>query len=152
MDPVSIVVAALAAGAAAGLKDTVARAVTDAYASLKRLIVQRYSGVSTAGLENKPASKAQQGALEESLIDAAAGTDADLLAAAKALLVAVQAHDPGAAATVGVDLSRIDAGSIDIGNVRAGRGATGVRASDVKVAGSFKISGIDADTRKPDRP
>lgn len=38
MDPVSLVVTALAAGAAIGLKDTASAAVTDAYENLKVLV------------------------------------------------------------------------------------------------------------------
>jgi len=152
MDPVSVVVAALAAGAAAGLKDTVAAAIKDAYSGLKHLLSKRYADVSTSGLEKKPDSKPQQSALAESLTDAGADKDADLLAAAKALQDAIKAHDPGAYATVGIDLSRVEAGSLDIHDVHAAEGATGVRASDVKVAGAMNISRIDAGTQKPEHP
>jgi hypothetical protein len=152
MDPVSIVVAALAAGAVAGVKDTAATAVKDAYNALKGVFSRRYSGVSTSGVEFKPGSKTQQGALEESLTDAGAGTDSELLSAAQALLEAIKAHDPGAAATVGVDLSRIEAESINISRVRAGEGSTGVRASDVKAAGAINIHDIDAGGRQSENP
>jgi hypothetical protein len=152
MDPVSIVVAALAAGAAAGLKDTVAGAIKDAYSGLKRLISQRYADVSTSGLEKKPESKDQQSALKESLTDAGAGSDADLLAAAKALREAIKVHDPGAFATVGIELSNIEAASLDIGDVNVAPGAKGLDADDLKVSGAVKIGNINAGTQKPDHP
>ena len=63
MDPVSLIVAALAAGASAGLKDTVAGAVKDAYAAVKRLLSQRYSRVNTSALEDNPKSQIQQAAV-----------------------------------------------------------------------------------------
>jgi hypothetical protein len=44
MDPVSLIVAALVAGAAAGTKDTVGTAITDAYAGLKALLRRRFGG------------------------------------------------------------------------------------------------------------
>jgi hypothetical protein len=41
MDPVTLIVAALVAAAAAGGKDVASAAVKDAYAELKRLLVDR---------------------------------------------------------------------------------------------------------------
>jgi len=151
MDPVSIVVAAFAAGAAAGVKDTAAEAIKDAYFGLKHLISQRYPDVSTSGLERRPDSKAQQSALAESLTDAGAGEDNDVLAAATALVEAIVAHDRTVYATVGVDLSRVEAGSLEFHDLLAVRDATAFRASDVKVAGAINVSGIGA-AAKTDHP
>jgi len=44
MEPVSMILAALAAGAAAAAKDTASQAVKDGYASLKALIAKRFAG------------------------------------------------------------------------------------------------------------
>ena len=44
MDPVSLIVAALAAGASEGAKTTVSEAVKDAYAGLKKLVQARLAG------------------------------------------------------------------------------------------------------------
>jgi hypothetical protein len=44
MDPVALITAALAAGAAAGTTDTVAAAVRDGYAGLRALICRRLAG------------------------------------------------------------------------------------------------------------
>jgi hypothetical protein len=44
MDPITLIVAALAAGAAAGMTDTASQAVKDAYAGLKALIKRRLAG------------------------------------------------------------------------------------------------------------
>jgi hypothetical protein len=44
MDPVSLVVAALAAGAASGVGETASDAVRDAYAGLKELVRARLRG------------------------------------------------------------------------------------------------------------
>ena len=44
MDPVSLVVAALVAGASTGVGETAAQAVKDAYAGLKGLIKRRFAG------------------------------------------------------------------------------------------------------------
>ena len=42
MDPITLIVAALAAGAAVGLKDTTSSAVRDAYAGLKAMVTKRW--------------------------------------------------------------------------------------------------------------
>ena len=44
MDPVSLVVAALVTGAAAGIADTAGSVITDLYAGLKALIRRRFGG------------------------------------------------------------------------------------------------------------
>ena len=44
MEPVSLIVAALAAGAVAGAENTATEAVKDAYAGLKGLVRRRVSG------------------------------------------------------------------------------------------------------------
>jgi hypothetical protein len=54
MDPVTLIVAALAAGAAAGLKPTAEQAVKDAYAGVKAFILNKYPSLSLEPLEQKP--------------------------------------------------------------------------------------------------
>ena len=49
MDPITLIVAALAAGAAAGLGDTASQAIKDAYAGLKGLIKRRFAGMRRQG-------------------------------------------------------------------------------------------------------
>lgn len=44
MDPVTLIVAALAAGAATGVGETATQAVRDAYASLRTAVAARFSG------------------------------------------------------------------------------------------------------------
>ena len=44
MDPVTLIVTALAAGAVLGLKDVTSAAVKDAYAGLKALVKKRFAG------------------------------------------------------------------------------------------------------------
>lgn len=151
MDPISIVVAALAGGASTGLTDVVSAAIKDGYAALKRILAARYSSVSTSGLETKPDSQAQQDAVKESLADAGAGGDTALVAAAKALLEAIKTYDPSAAEAAGVILTRINAGSVDVHDVNAAQGSTGLRAEDITVRGAFNVSGVDAGGR-PESP
>jgi hypothetical protein len=104
MDPVSIsIVAALAAGAAAGAKDVATTAIRDAYASLKRLIGERYRRVEPLVVdmvEADPSSEPEQQVLAKQLSQAGAGTDAELKACAEQLLTAMESlrQEPKAAA------------------------------------------------------
>jgi hypothetical protein len=142
MDPVSMIVAALAAGAAAGLKDTAADAVRDAYASVKRLIQSRYRDVELEPLEAKPESEAKRASLAEDLEDAGAGSDRDLLELVRELVAAIERDDPAAAAAVGVDLEQVKAASLRVRGVVAE--GTGVRVRWSEFAGDVDISDVRA--------
>ena len=69
MDPITIIVSALAAGAAAGLKPKAEQAVKDAYNGLKALILHKYGKLSVDALEQKPESKAKRSSVAEDLSD-----------------------------------------------------------------------------------
>jgi hypothetical protein len=141
VDPVTLVVTAVALGASAGLTETATTAIKDAYEGLKNLLTSRRVDVS--GVERKPDSAVQQAALKESLADAGGATDDEVLAAAQRVTAAVAADAPDAAGVVGVALRDVQAeflrvrsvtstgdgltveqarftGGIDIGDVRAG--------------------------------
>jgi hypothetical protein len=108
MDPVSLIVAALVAGAAAGGKDVASTAVKDAYNGLKALLVKRFrkkaaSQPSATAIDPVAVLEAHEtepsrwtGSLEDALRDSAADRDEQILAAAKALLE--QADPSGSAA------------------------------------------------------
>lgn len=147
VDPLTVVVAAIALGAQEGVRETVATAVKDTYAGLKRLITDRYKGVDPTAVENKPSSEAKRTSLEEDLKDAGAEQDADLLAAAKAVIEAVRADNPQAGEPIGVDLERIEAEALRIQNVQSTGG--GVRVRDAKVSGAIDISGVSSGQTGP---
>lgn len=89
MDPVSLIVAALAAGAVAGAQNTATEAVKDAYQGLKALVAGRLGGrpageVALAQHENKP--EQWGGALEAELVEVEAGGDASVVQAAQRLM------------------------------------------------------------------
>jgi hypothetical protein len=89
MDPVTLIVTALAAGAASALQDGASAAVKDAYARVKALVRTRFVGRPDRELILARHEKAPQiwGApLIEELSAARAGGDADLVAAAQALM------------------------------------------------------------------
>ncbi len=147
VDPVSIIVTAVALGAQEGVRSTVASAVKDLYAGLKHLITDRYKGVDPTPVENKPDSDAKRASLEEDLKDAGAESDAELLAAAKALIEAINADNPRAGEPIGVNLEEIEAEAVRIQNVWSSGGGVNVRGA--KVSGSIDISNVTSGQKGP---
>ena len=89
MDPVMLIVTALAAGAASALQDGASAAVKDAYARLKALVTRRFAGRAKAELvlaEHQAAPQTWEEPLAAELSAAGAESDADLVAAAQALM------------------------------------------------------------------
>jgi hypothetical protein len=89
MDPITLIVTALAAGAALGVKDTASAAVKDAYTGLKVLVRNRLGGRQGAELvlaRHEQAPETWQAPLMAELAGARADRDPDLIAAAQALL------------------------------------------------------------------
>jgi hypothetical protein len=151
MDPITIIVTALALGAAAGLKPTVAQAVKDGYAGLKALITRKYQKVSLSTLEANPGSQARREVVEEDLKGTGADQDMEVLGQAKALLEAVKAQAPEAAGVVGVDLSDVEAGALTLKRIVSA--GTGVSVRKAKVAGNIEVTDVTAGaTGKKKRP
>jgi hypothetical protein len=89
MDPITLIVTALAAGAGLGAQDTVSAMVKDAYAGLKTLVKKRLAGRSGADLvlaKHEQAPETWQAPLMAELAEAGADGDRDLIVAAQALL------------------------------------------------------------------
>jgi hypothetical protein len=145
MDPLSILVMALAAGAAAGLHATAESVVTDAYHSLKSLIQRKFGQQDDiAALERNPGSKSRQDVIKEELAKTNAASDSDVLALAQAVLDAVRTSAPQAAATVGFSAKDIESASITLKDIIAtGPGATGVIIEHVKT-GDIVVEGVRA--------
>ncbi|MGY1668951.1 hypothetical protein [Geodermatophilus sp. SYSU D00696] len=94
MDPVTLIVAALAAGASAGVTDTVSQGIKDAYAGLKTLVLRRVKDVpagEVAVVEHAKDPDTWAAPLAKKLSDAGAGTDPRVIEAATRLL---QLTDP----------------------------------------------------------
>ena len=89
MDPITLIVTALAAGAALGAQDTVSSMVKDAYVGLKVLVRRRLGGRPGAELvlvKHEQAPETWQAPLMAELAETGADSDRDLVAAAQALL------------------------------------------------------------------
>jgi len=150
VDPISVLVTAIIAGAATGLKPTAERIVKDAYAGLRRLIVDRYHQVAIDSIERAPDNENRQGVLKDELAECDAASDTELLMAAKELLAAIETTPSAAAAAdeIGVSLERVKAASLSISEIEGGR--TGVRLRDVDVVDDIVIKGIR--TGNPSNP
>ena len=148
MDPVTVVVSAIAVGAVAGLREAATDAVKDAYAALKRLVVDRYADVDLGAVERRPDSPAKRQSLTEDLVAEGAADDADLLAAARAMLAAVREYASSAAGVVGVDLDEIEAAAVHIADVTSTQ--TGVKVRRATVAGAIDIRNVRAGEGPPD--
>jgi len=152
MDPLTIIVTALVVGAAAGLKPTAEQAVKDAYAGLKALILRKYAQAtgSIGQLEVTPASQARQAVVKEDLEKTSAAQDPELLQGAKAVLDTVQAHDPAAAATVGVTIEHVKGASLRLAEIIAsGPGpVTGVSVKEAEFTGDIEIKDVRVESGK----
>jgi hypothetical protein len=89
MDPVTLILTALAAGAALGVKDTASAAVKDAYGSLKALAKKRVAGRGDGELvlaRYEEAPTAWERPLAAELTAVGADADPELVAAAQVLM------------------------------------------------------------------
>lgn len=94
MDPVTLIVTALVAGAAAGLKDTASSAITDAYNGLKGLVRRKLAARPDAELvlaRHEQDPQVWDKPLAQELTAVSAGHDPDLVSAAQALMQLVDA-------------------------------------------------------------
>jgi hypothetical protein len=142
MDPISIIVFALASGAAAGLKPTAEKIITDAYAGLKGMIQRKYNNVDLRPVENKPESESKRESVAEDLADAGATGDQELLDLAKVLIDAVAKHDKATVAAIGVDLEEVKAAYLNIKKVTT-TGA-GVKVKKGEFEGGIDIEEVNA--------
>lgn len=147
MDPISLIVIALATGAAAGLKQTAETVVKDTYAGIKALLKRKFEGVSIDMLESDPTSKTRQEILKQDLAKAGAGNDKEVLQHAKQLIEAIQMHAPEVATAVGVNLEDVKAASLRLDEIVAsGTGGAGVIVKRSEFTGDIDIKKVRAGT------
>lgn len=135
MDPITLIVSALAAGAAAGAGGVATQAIQDAYNGLKSLITRKFAGKggvqnAVATLETKPDSPSRQGVLAEELQAAGAGQDQELAVLAQKLLDLV--------GQAGLGGSRYTATLTGSGTIAQGPGAVAAGQGGVAVGGSVQ--------------
>jgi len=134
MDPLSIILSALIAGAAASAKDVAVQAVKDGYAGLKALLIRKFGDMADVAasieqVEKKPESESRQLTLKEELAAVDAGGDKELTAEAKALLDLLKRHGQIHEATYNAVLS-------DSGAIAQGPGAVAAGERGVAIGGN----------------
>lgn len=98
MDPVSLIEAALVAGAAVSAKDTASQAVKDAYNGLKTLLSRLFAEKPKAQVilaEHEANPETYEKPLKKLLTEAHADQDTDVLAAAERAMTLVQPQQVG---------------------------------------------------------
>ena len=142
MDPLSVIVTALATGGAAAFKDTTEAVIKDLYAGLKTLIARKYASFNVAELEKKPESEIKRASTAEDLKEAGAEYDTELLEKARALITALRQYDPGAATAIGIDLEDVEAQDFRAGKVDSE--GTGIRVRRGMFSGNIEIGEVRA--------
>ena len=120
MDPVTLIVGALAAGAGAGMKDTSAQVVKAAYAGLKALVLRRVNDTpagEVAVLEHEKDPDTWSAPLAKTLTSTGADHDPDLLAAAQRLM---ELLDPTGAKAGTYNVAAFGAHSVAAGTIHGG--------------------------------
>ncbi|MFX0578871.1 hypothetical protein [Nocardia nepalensis] len=157
MDPVTLMAAAIAAGAAAGLTDTSKQAVIDAYGSVRELITRRYHSVDLTGVEAQPELEAQHAELAQELQHAGAGDDEELLHRLRRLVQLIDddhsrdaAHTAPPPQVTAVKFLRSKLGEAEIRDSTSA-GAL-LEAQDLTVDGKLSIVGVHTGLHEPPHP
>lgn len=109
MDPLSLIVAALTAGAAAAAKDTAGAAIKDIYQALKALLQKKMAGNQAATVvleEHAKDPDTFEVPLRKKLAEAAIDQDPEILRSAETLLEQVKAV-PGATTLITQTISNV---------------------------------------------
>lgn len=135
MEPVTLIVSAIALGAAAAAEEVVPQAIKDAYAGFKGLLVRKFGGAANVEdavrkVEEKPESEGRRAVLGEEVEAARSAIDPELIAKAEDLLKQLQA---AGRAPAGVSYTATLTGS---GAIAQGQGAMAAGAGGVVVGGS----------------
>ncbi len=109
MDPISLILAALGAGALAGANDTAGTAVKDAYQGLKTLIKKKFEGdvLGQAMVDAKPEEiKQAEGLLKDKIVEAGVDKDNEITKLAQDLLDKLQ-EQPGGQQIITQNISNV---------------------------------------------
>ncbi len=145
MDPVALIVSALAAGASGGGNNVAAPTIQGVYGDLKGLIGRKFAGkgdvhIALASLESKPDSQARRDVLAEELQAAGAAHERDMVVLAQKLLDLVQRGEGGG--------PRYTAVLTSSGAIAQGPGAVAAASGGI-ATGSRDVVGASADPTQP---
>lgn len=143
MDPISLIVGALAAGITAASQKVGGEVAENAYRTLKHLIVDRYkrSGA-VAALEEDPSSSTQRKALEEALAKTSAGSDPEIVEKAKVLIQLLAKAPPEGLTAVGVNIGELEAMNARVGEIKVIGSGIGLRIDKAKLQGDLSLDNV----------
>ncbi|BAY95744.1 MULTISPECIES: hypothetical protein [unclassified Tolypothrix] len=119
MEPISMIIAALGAGAIAAAKDTAGTAVKDAYLGLKTLIKKKFEGdvLGQAMVDAKPEEiKQAEGLLKDKITKSGADQDQEIINLAQDLLEKIK-EQPGGQQIINQTQTNTMSGNTVGGNV-----------------------------------
>ena len=150
MDPVTLIVTALATGAAAAAKDIGGDAVKSAFNGLKALIAKKFGGKAdvenaVAQVEQKPESAGRKETLKEELQAAGADQDQELLAQVQAFLKLLEEKgvSTGVSQSIGTATATASQGGTAVGAIQVGgnAGSINVGSTTTNRDGGVNLSG-----------
>lgn len=150
MDPVTLIVAALATGAAAAAKDVGGDAVKSAFNGLKALIAKKFGGKpdvteAVAKVEQKPESEGRKETLKEELQAAGADKDQELLAEVQKFLKLLEEKgvSTGVSQAIGTASATASQGGTAVGALQVGgnAGAVNIGNTTTERSGGVDIKG-----------
>jgi hypothetical protein len=152
MDPVTLIVTALATGAAAAAKDIGGDAVKTAFNGLKALIAKKFGGKAdvenaVAQVEQKPESAGRKETLKEELQAAGADKDQELLAQVQAFLKLLEEKgvSTGVSQAIGTATATASQGGTAVGAIQVGGNAGAINIGNKTTNRSggvdFNVSG-----------
>jgi hypothetical protein len=100
MDPVSVIVSAIAMGASTALKATAGDVIKDSYRAFKELLLRKYgkhgdTAEAVEKLEKNPESQPRKDVLKEELTNAGAHKDQEVVDKSTELLKVLESKSPG---------------------------------------------------------
>jgi len=131
MDPLAMIVTALAAGAAATAKDVAGQAIRDGYAGLKALLIRKFGSQADVedalqSVEQKPDSEPRQDVLKEELAAAKADQDTELVKQAQTFLELLKKQGLVSGTAYQVSVTGPGSAAVGPGAVSAGAGGVAV--------------------------
>jgi hypothetical protein len=155
MEPfATLIVSALALGAAAGAQSTIEQVIKDAYAGLRQVIVDRYSRHARLvdamdSLAEEPQDASRRETLGDELESAEVTNDEAVIEKAQAVHAAMNDSAPTLAKAIGMDIGELEAAVLEVENVQAGKTGIGVRIGKAQIRGSASFRNIGREDSDP---
>lgn len=140
MDSATVIVSALAAGAAACRSPTIEDAVREAYSRTKDVIELKYPGGKIGLLEQRPEWQSKRDAFADHLRRTGADADDELIRLATALLDALTQYSPATGPAIGVDLEDVTAANLRIHRVASAE--IGIRIRQSRFSGDIQLANV----------